>query len=147
EFSVYPKRDVVIVRGSNAKVWDENGREYIDCIAGHGVASLRHCNPRVVDAIEKQARQLISCSAGLHNNARAIFRENILSMTPKNLKRAFLCNSGTEAIEAAIKFARFTTRKKELVCAMGGFHGRTMGATSATFNPDYREEFEPLVPG
>jgi acetylornithine/LysW-gamma-L-lysine aminotransferase len=68
-------------------------------------------------------------------------------VTPENLKRAFLCNSGTEAIEGAIKFARFTTRKREFVCAMRGFHGRTMGSLSATFNPEYRKEFEPIVPG
>ncbi len=147
EFSVYPKRDLVIVRGKNAKVWDENGREYIDCIAGHGVASLGHGNETVVAAVERQARRLISCSSSLYNDARASFLEKLLSIAPRNLKRAFLCNSGTETIEAAIKFARFTTRKTEFICAMRGFHGRTMGAMSATFNPEYRREFEPVVPG
>src|SRR5262245_34271112 len=141
DFSVYPKRDLVLVRGKNAKVWDENGREYIDCIAGHGVASLGHCNENVIEAIERQARQLITCSTSVYNDARATFLEKLLSVAPKNLKRAFLCNSGTEAIEAAIKFARFTTRKTDFVCAMRGFHGRTMGAMSATFNPEYRKDF------
>lgn len=147
EFDVYPKRDLVLVRGQGAKVWDSNGKEYIDCIAGHGVANVGHCNEKVTAAIATQAQQLISCSMTLYNDTRARFLQKLLSVTPKSLTRAFLCNSGTEAIEAAIKFARFTTKKKEFISAMRGFHGRTMGSTTATFNPEYRKEFEPLVPG
>lgn len=147
EFNVYAKRDLVLVRGKGAKVWDREGKEYIDCIAGHGVANIGHCNDQVVAAIEEQARRLLSCSAAIYNDSRARFLEKLLSIAPKNLKRAFLCNSGTETIEGAIKFARFTTRKKEFVSAMRGFHGRTMGSLSATFTPEYRKEFEPLVPG
>ena len=147
EFNVYAKRDLVLVRGKGAKVWDSDGKEYIDCIAGHGIASVGHCNEQVVAAIEQQARQLLSCSVTIYNDTRARFLEKLLSITPRNLKRAFLCNSGTEAVEGAIKFARFTTRKKEFITAMRGFHGRTMGSLSATFNPEYRKEFEPLVPG
>ena len=147
EFDVYPKRDLVLVRGKGAKVWDADGKEYIDCVGGHGVANIGHCNERVIEAIDKQSRQLISCSMTFYNDTRARFLEKLLSITPKNLKRAFLCNSGTEAIEAAIKFVRFTTKKKEFITAMRGFHGRTMGAMSATFNPEYRKDFEPIVPG
>lgn len=147
EFDVYPKRDIVLVRGENAKVWDSDGREYVDCVAGHGVASIGHCNDRVVEALEKQARQLINCPGTFYNDTRALFLEKLVGVAPKNLKRAFLCNSGTEAVEAAIKFARFTTKKKEFITAMRGFHGRTMGAMSATFNPEYRKDFEPIVPG
>jgi acetylornithine/LysW-gamma-L-lysine aminotransferase len=147
EFNVYAKRDLVLVRGKSAKVWDSDGKEYIDCIAGHGIANIGHCNEQVVAAIEQQARRLLSCSATIYNDTRGRFLEKLLSITPKRLKRAFLCNSGTEAIEGALKFARFTTRKKEFITAMRGFHGRTMGSLSATFNPEYRKEFEPLVPG
>jgi acetylornithine/LysW-gamma-L-lysine aminotransferase len=147
DFNVYAKRDLVLVRGKNARVWDDQGKEYIDCISGHGIANVGHCNDQVVAAIEAQARRLISCSVTIYNDARARFLEKLLSVAPQNLKRAFLCNSGTEAIEAAIKFARFTTRKREFVCAMRAFHGRTMGSLSATFNPEYRKEFEPIVPG
>src|SRR5205823_6734923 len=147
DFSVYPKRDLVLVRGQNAKVWDVNGREYIDCVAGHGVAGIGHCNPAIVEALGRQSRKLINCSATFYNDARAEFLAKLLSVVPKNLKRAFLCNSGTEAIEAAIKFARFTTKKTNFICAMRGFHGRTMGAMSATYNPEYRSDFEPIVPG
>jgi acetylornithine/LysW-gamma-L-lysine aminotransferase len=147
EFDVYPKRDLVLVRGKGAKVWDADGKEYIDCVGGHGVANIGHCNDRVVEAIEKQSRQLISCSMTFYNDTRARFLAKLLAVTPKNLKRAFLCNSGTEAVEGAIKFARFTSKKKEFITAMRGFHGRTMGSLSATFNPEYRKDFEPVVPG
>lgn len=147
EFDVYPKREIVLVRGRNAKVWDSEGREYVDCIAGHGVASLGHCNDKVVEAIQTQSRQLISCAGTFYNDIRARLLEKLVGIAPQGLKRAFLCNSGTESIEAAIKFSRFTTKRKEFVCAMRGFHGRTLGAVSATFNPEYRKDFEPLVPG
>ena len=147
EFDVYPKRDLVLVRGRNARVWDDQGKEYIDCVAGHGVANIGHCNEKVVAAIEKQARQLISCSGIFYNDARALILQKLVSIAPRSLKRAFLCNSGSESIEAAIKFARFTTKRKDFICAMRGFHGRTMGAMSATFNPEYRKDFEPIVHG
>ena len=147
EFDVYPKRDLVLVRGRNAKVWDDQGKEYIDCVAGHGVANVGHCNEKVVAAIEKQARQLISCSGIFYNDARALILQKLVSIAPGSLQRAFLCNSGSESIEAAIKFARFTTKRKDFICAMRGFHGRTMGAMSATFNPEYRKDFEPIVHG
>jgi acetylornithine/LysW-gamma-L-lysine aminotransferase len=147
EFDVYPKRDLVLSRGKGARVWDVNGKEYIDCVAGHGVANIGHCNDKVVAALKEQSQRLISCSMTFYNDTRARFLEKLLSVAPQNLKRAFLCNSGTEAVEAAIKFARFTTKKKEFITAMRGFHGRTMGSLSATFNPEYRKEFEPIVPG
>ncbi|MDP6559582.1 MAG: acetylornithine/succinylornithine family transaminase [Candidatus Binatia bacterium] len=147
EFDVYPKRDLVLIRGKNAKAWDSEGNEYIDCVAGHGVANIGHCNDRVIEAIETQAKQLISCSGTFHNDTRALLLEKLIGIAPNNLKRAFLCNSGAETIEAAIKFARFTTKRKEFVCGMRGFHGRTMGALSATFTPEYRKDFEPIVEG
>ena len=147
EFDVYPKRDIVLVRGKGARVWDADGKEYIDCVGGHGVANIGHCNERVIAALEEQSRRLISCSMTFYNDTRARFLEKLLAIAPQNLKRAFLCNSGTEAVEAAIKFARFTSKKKEFITAMRGFHGRTMGSLSATFNPEYRKDFEPIVPG
>jgi LysW-gamma-L-lysine/LysW-L-ornithine aminotransferase len=147
EFEVYPKRDIVLVRGKNAKVWDSEGKEYIDCVAGHGVASIGHCNDKIIEAIEKQSRRLISCSGTFYNDTRALLLEKLVGVAPKNLKKAFLCNSGTESVEAAIKVARFATKKTDFICAMRNFHGRTMGALSATFNPEYRKDFAPIVPG
>ena len=147
EFDLFTKRDVCIVRGENAKLWDDRGREFVDCVAGHGVASIGHSNPKVAEAVALQATILITCSGIFYNDKRALLFEKLISIAPENLKRAFLCNSGTEAVEAAIKFARFTLHKPEFVCAMRGFHGRTYGAMSATHNPKYREDFQPLVPG
>jgi len=147
EFDLFTKRDVCIVRGENAKLWDDRGREFVDCVAGHGVASIGHSNPKVAEAIALQAKTLITCSGIFYNDKRALLFEKLISIAPESLKRAFLCNSGTEAVEAAIKFTRFTLHKPEFVCAMRGFHGRTYGAMSATHNPKYREDFEPVVPG
>ncbi|UCF81134.1 MAG: acetylornithine/succinylornithine family transaminase [Acidobacteriota bacterium] len=146
-FNVFPKRDLVIVRGKGATVWDRDGKAYIDCIAGHGIVNIGHSNEAVVAAIEEQASRLITCSGVLYNDTRARLVEKLVGLAPARLKRAFLCNSGTESVEAAIKFARFTTKKTGFVCAMRSFHGRTLGALSATHVPKYREPFEPLVPG
>ncbi len=147
EFPVYPKRDITIVRGLNAKVWDDKGNEYIDCAAGIGVANVGHCNPKVVEAIYRQAQTLITCPGIFYNDTRALLLQKLVEIAPKNLTKAFLSNSGAESIEGAIKFARYTTGKTDFIAAMKGFHGRTMGALSATFKKDYKEGFGPLVEG
>jgi len=147
EVDVYPRRDVVLVKGKDAHVWDDQGNEYIDMAAGISVANIGHANKKVVEAISRQAETLITCPNTFYNDAKANFLEKLFSIAPKNLTRAFLTNSGTEAIEAAIKFARLNTKKTKIIAAMKGFHGRTYGALSATFKKEYREGFEPLVPG
>lgn len=147
EVNVYPKRDVVIVKGKDAKLWDENGKEYIDCAAGIGVATIGHCNEKVAEAISNQSKTLITNPAIFYNDKRAKVLEKLISIAPKSLTKAFLTNSGTEAIEAAIKFARVSTGKTDFITAMKGFHGRTLGALSGTYKSEYREPFEPLVPG
>ena len=147
EFDVYPKRDLVLVRGLGSRVWDSEGKEYIDCATGHGVASLGHCNEAVVAAVRAQVDRLITCPGTFYNDTRARLLEKLAAITPSPLNRSFLCNSGAEAMEAALKFARITTGRTEFVCANRAFHGRTFGALSATFNPAYRQAFEPLVPG
>jgi [amino-group carrier protein]-gamma-(L-lysyl/L-ornithyl)-L-glutamate aminotransferase len=147
EVNVYPKRDVVIVKGKDAKVWDENGNQYIDCAAGIGVATVGHCNPKVVEAIREQSETLITNPNIFYNDKRAIILEKLINISPESLTKAFITNSGTEAIEAAIKFARISTGKTDFITAMRGFHGRTMGALSGTHKSEYREPFEPLVPG
>lgn len=147
EVDVYPKRDVVIVKGKGAKLWDENGNEYIDCVAGIGVATIGHSNPVIVKALKDQAEKLITNPAIFYNDTKALFLEKLIEISPSNLTRAFLTNSGSEAMEAALKFARITTGKTDFITAMKGFHGRTMGALSGTYKLEYREPFEPLVPG
>ncbi|MEM1511147.1 MAG: aspartate aminotransferase family protein [Candidatus Jordarchaeales archaeon] len=143
----YSKRPLVIVRGKGAVVWDVNGREYIDCVGGHGICVIGHCHQKVVDAIKRQAEQLITCPGTFYNDARAELLEKLVSVAPKGLSRVFLSNSGAEAVECAIKLARKYTGKKGIIATVKGFHGRTMGALSATWEAKYRQPFEPLVPG
>lgn len=143
-YEVYPKRDVTIVKGKGALLWDENDREYIDCASGVGVASIGHGNPDLARAISEQAQRLVTCPGIFYNDVRGQLMEKLVSVSPASLERVFLCNSGTEAMEAALKFARNTSGKSGFVSAMRGFHGRTMGALSATFK--YRDQFEPLLP-
>ena len=147
DLGIYTRRNIVLVKGENARVWDDKGKEYIDCVGGLGVASLGQCNKSVINALVTQAKELVSCSNLFYNNVRALFLQKLVSITPGDDTRVFLCNSGTESVEAAIKLARYTTGKTGFICAEGAFHGRTMGALSATFNPGYREPFMPLVPG
>ena len=142
---VYTKHDLLIVRGKGARVWDAEGNEYIDCVGGYGVANLGHANPEVVEAIKRQAETLISMPQTLPTEARARFYLALTSVLPPELNRVFPTNSGTEANEAALKFARAATGRKKFVAAMRGFSGRTMGSLSVTWEPKYREPFLPLV--
>jgi len=144
---VYPKRDVTIVRGLGAHVWDDRGRKYVDCVGGHGVVNVGHCNPKVVAAIEEQARTLITCPEVFHNDKRALLQERLARVTPEGLNHIYLCNSGTEAMEAAVKFARVATGRPGIIATMRGFHGRTLGSLSLTWEKRYREPFLPLLPG
>jgi len=143
---LYTKQPIIMVRGQGASLWDADGNEYIDCAAGHGVANLGHAHPKVAAAIAEQSTQLVTLFETFYNNKRAALMEKISTLVP-GLERVFFCNSGTEAVEAALKFARVSTGRKEVIAAMRGFHGRTMGALSATYNRKYKEAFEPLVPG
>jgi acetylornithine/LysW-gamma-L-lysine aminotransferase len=142
-----PKQPIALVRGAGARVWDAEGREYIDCVGGHGVANVGHANAAVAQALTEQAQRILACPAGFYNDRRAELLETLMRIAPQGLERAFLCNSGTEAIEAALKFARLSTGRTKVVAAMRGFHGRTFGALSATWRKTYRQPFEPLVPG
>jgi LysW-gamma-L-lysine/LysW-L-ornithine aminotransferase len=144
---VYAKRDLAIVRGYGARVWDDRGQEYIDCAAGIGVANLGHCHPAIVAAVTQQAQTLITSQEMFYNDRRAELLARLAAVLPEGLERIFLCNSGSEAVEAAIKFARLATGRSGVVAARRGFHGRTLGALSATHKKEYREPFIPLVPG
>ncbi len=145
--SLYPKREAVLVRGAGALLYDDQDREYIDCAAGIGVANVGHCHPVVVEALQRQVAELMVVPNTLYNDKRSLLLEKLVQVAPQGIKRAYLCNSGAEAVEAALKFARVSTGRTEFVTAMRGFHGRTMGAVSATFTKKYRDPFAPLVPG
>ena len=143
---VYVKQGLTIVRGQGASLFDADGVEYLDCASGHGVANLGHAHPKIAEALYKQASTLITLFESFPNDQRAMLMEKITSLVP-GLDRVFFCNSGTESVEAAFKFARISTGRKNIIATMRAFHGRTYGALSATFNKKYREGFEPLVPG
>ncbi|MEM2895962.1 MAG: aspartate aminotransferase family protein [Candidatus Bathyarchaeia archaeon] len=143
--NVYSKRPVVIVKGLGARVWDINGSEYIDCMSGYGVALIGHSHPKVNAAIKEQIERLIICHGSLYNDARAKFLKKLVEILPEGLDKVFLSNSGSEAVECAIKLARKYSGKKEIVAMIGAFHGKTFGALSATWNKKYREPFEPLL--
>ncbi|MFT7670927.1 MAG: acetylornithine/LysW-gamma-L-lysine aminotransferase [Planctomycetota bacterium] len=141
----YPTKTVAIVRGKGAHLWDADGKEYIDCSAGHGVASLGHAHPRLVQAVATQVGTLATLAGSFPNDQRAEFQERLVAFLPQGFKRVFLCNSGTEAVEGALKFARLSTGRSGIVAAQRGFHGRTMGALSCTWEKKYRKPFEPLI--
>jgi acetylornithine/LysW-gamma-L-lysine aminotransferase len=143
---VYAKQTLTIVRGQGALLFDIDGVEYLDCSSGHGVANLGHAHPKIAEALYKQANTLITLFESFPNDQRAQLMEKITALVP-GLDRVFFCNSGTEAVEAAFKFARISTGRKNFIAAMRAFHGRTYGSLSATFNKKYREGFEPLLPG
>lgn len=142
---VYTKHDLLLVRGQGARVWDAEGNEYIDCVGGYGVANLGHANPEVVAAIKEQAETLLSMPQTLPTPMRGEFYRTLVGLLPQELNRVFPTNSGTEANEAAIKFAWAHTKRRKLVAAMRGFSGRTLGSLSVTWEPKYREPFMPLL--
>ncbi|MGQ9459666.1 MAG: aspartate aminotransferase family protein [Candidatus Bathyarchaeaceae archaeon] len=144
--NVYAKRPIVVTRGRGALVWDINGKEYIDCTGSYGVCIVGHSHPKVVEAIRRQAETLISCHASFYNDVRSELLRKIIQIAPKGLDKVFLSSSGAESVECAIKLARKFSGKPEIIAMMGAFHGKTMGALSATWDKKYRESFKPLVP-
>jgi acetylornithine/N-succinyldiaminopimelate aminotransferase len=148
----YRQAPLVLVRGRGSRVWDAEGREYLDAIAGIATCALGHCHPALVEALERQAHELWHVS-NLYFNPRAIeLCEALVKATPF-ASRVFLCNSGAESNEAMLKLARkFQAdqghpERNEIVACHNSFHGRTMFALAATGQPKYHHGFEPLVPG
>ncbi|MDH3191120.1 MAG: acetylornithine/succinylornithine family transaminase [Nitrosopumilus sp.] len=143
--NLYQRFPVTIERGVGSHVWDVNEKEYIDCMGGYGVALVGHQNQRVNRAIKEQVDKIITVHSSLYNKTREEFLKILISLAPKDLTQVHLNNSGAEAIEAAIKFARKFTGKKGMVAMKGSYHGKSFGALSLTFNPKYRKAFAPLV--
>jgi acetylornithine/LysW-gamma-L-lysine aminotransferase len=143
----FQKFPLTIVRGKGSVVWDADGKEYVDFMTGYGVALIGHSNDAVVKAVGAQAAKLITCHGSFYNDARAGFLEKLARVAPKGLSKALLTNSGTETVEAAIKLARRKTGRKKIVSMKGGFHGKTYGSLSATWNKKYRDPFAPLLEG
>ena len=147
ELAVYPRRDLVLVRGKGARLYDDQGREYIDCAANVGVSNIGHGNEEVARAIYEQYLTLGNCYGMFYNPVRAKLAEKLISLCPQRLKRVFFCNSGAEAVEGALKFSRASTGKGEIIAAMRGFHGKTFGALAATWGEEYQKPFAPMMPG
>jgi len=143
----YAKRPVVLCRGDGVYLWDINGKKYLDFTGNYGVCILGYSHPEIVQAIKSQVEKLTACHGSFYNETKAMFLEKLIKIAPKGLSKAFLGNSGAEAVECAIKMARKYTGKTEIIAMMGGYHGKTMGALSATWKEKYRASFEPLVPG
>jgi len=143
--NLYQRFPVTIEKGLGAHVWDVNNKKYIDCMGGYGVALVGHRNERVVNAIKSQLDKIITVHSSLYSKTREEFLETLFKLAPKGLTQAHLNNSGAEAIEAGMKFARKFTGKKGMVAMNGSYHGKSMGALSLTFNPKYRKSFQPLV--
>jgi acetylornithine/LysW-gamma-L-lysine aminotransferase len=143
--NLYQRFPVTIEKGVGAHVWDIDGKEYIDCMGGYGVALVGHQNQRVNNAIKEQLEKIITVHSSLYNKTREEFLKTLIGLAPKGLTQVHLNNSGAEAIEAAMKFARKFTGKKGMVAMKGSYHGKSFGALSLTFNPKYRKAFQPLV--
>jgi acetylornithine/LysW-gamma-L-lysine aminotransferase len=142
---VYQKFPVCVTSGRGAVLYDVNGREYIDCMGGYGVSIVGHCHPKVVKAINEQSEKLLSCHGSFYNDKRAELVEKLIKIAPEHLNSVFLSNSGTESVECALKIAAKYTGRKEVVSMVRGYHGKTLGALSATWNPKYRRSFQGFI--
>jgi putrescine aminotransferase len=139
--------DQIEWEGIGAVIRDLNGTEYIDCLGGYGVFSLGHANPVVVEAVVEQLRRLPLSTKTFLNKPLGDLAERLAQITPGNLQYSFISNSGTEAVEAAIKFARMATGRHDIVSTVGSYHGKTLGALSASGREMYKAPFAPLLAG
>jgi LysW-gamma-L-lysine/LysW-L-ornithine aminotransferase len=145
--NLYQRFPVTVERAQGATIWDTDGKEYIDCMGGYGVAIIGHCNKDVINAITLQMNKLMVCHMSTYNDSRLQFLSKLKSIAPENLSRIFFSNSGAESIEAALKFSRKFTQKSGIISMYGGYHGKTFGALSVTYNSKYRKYFYPLLEG
>ncbi|KAI8997290.1 pyridoxal phosphate-dependent transferase [Pilobolus umbonatus] len=154
--TTYGRPDLIISRGKGCYLYDSNDRKYLDFTAGIAVTALGHSDPEVAQVLYEQANKLVHISNLYHNENAGELAKKIVETTRSNggqwASKLFIANSGTEANEGAIKFARkwgkqFSPEKIEVVSFTNAFHGRSMGALSATYNPKYQKPFAPLVPG
>ncbi|MDM8520937.1 aspartate aminotransferase family protein [Anaerolineales bacterium HSG6] len=144
------RRPIALVKAQGARLWDSEGNEYIDCAAAQGWANVGHSHPTVTAAIQNQLGTLVASQESSYNDQRAMWMQSMADTLNPRLKweNCYIhpSNSGTEANEAALKLARFVTGRTEIIAMVRGFHGRTMGALSTTWNKKYRTPFEPLIP-
>ena len=142
---VFSEKPIRIERGEGVHLYDTNDNEYLDFGASYACTPVGHCHPDVVEAATDQLETLFYVQASYPNAARTALYERLAEVAPGDIGNVWLCNSGTEANEAALKFARHATGRSKVVATMQGFHGRTMGALAATWKQQYRQGFEPLA--
>lgn len=147
QLATYKKMPIAAERGEGVWIYTNDGDKYLDLYGGHAVAGTGHCHPHVVQAIREQSEKLLFYSNLVYSDARARAAEKLISIAPAALTKAFFCNSGTEANENAMRMARMSTGREQIITFSGGFHGRTADAISATFLGKYREIGKPNVPG
>lgn len=145
QIPLYAKRDIALVRGEGNYLYDSTGKRYLDAMSNYGVASLGHAHPQFTAALVDQLGKLTTTHQSFYNDARSQFLEEIARIAPEGVGRSFLSNSGTEAIEAGLKFARTLTGRSGVVAAKRGYHGRTLGALVATADKKYRAPFEDIL--
>lgn len=136
---------VAVKRGRGVYLWDVNNKRYLDLFAGVAVNSVGHCHPQVVKAVQKQAESLMHTSNWLYTLPQLELAEKLRKLT--GMRKVFFTNDGTGSVEAALKLARSSTGKKEVIAMKGAFHGRSLGSLSLTWTPKYRNPFKPLMPG
>ncbi|MHB1846326.1 MAG: aspartate aminotransferase family protein [Deltaproteobacteria bacterium] len=147
----YKQQPIALVRGEGSRVWDADGRRYLDMLGGIATCALGHCHPKVIAAVEAQLRRIWHTSNGVYNEPALLLAQELCRSSFG--QRVFLCNSGTEANEAALKvvrryhFEKGAEGRVEVVCALGSFHGRTLGALAATGQPKYHAGVGPLPAG
>ena len=137
--------DAVMARGQGCWLWDTAGRRYLDLTSAQGVAMLGHCHPALSAALAEQAHTLVALPNFLYSDVRARFAGKLREVLPPHLTHVFLANSGAEAIDGALKFARLVTGRTGAIAFRSSFHGRTVGAVSLTWEKKYREPFLPLL--
>lgn len=142
---VFGEKPIRIESGDGASLYDDAGNEYLDMGASYACAPVGHSHPDVVDAVESQAADLLFVQGSYPTATRTALYDRLADVAPGDLSNVWLCNSGTEANEAALKFARHATGREKVVAAKRAFHGRTLGALAATWKQQYREGF--AVPG
>jgi len=142
---IFSEKPIRIDRGEGAYLYDTNGNEYLDFGASYACTPVGHCHPEVVDAATTQLEDLFYVQASYPHAARTALYEQLADVAPVDVDNVWLCNSGTEANEAALKFARHATGRSKIVATKRGFHGRTMGALAATWKDKYKEGFGPLA--
>lgn len=137
----------VEMRGEGCYIYDQEGKSYLDCLGGYGTFSLGHRHPKIVEAVKNQLDQIALGGKAFFSKPAADLAAKLAEITPDGIEYTFFCNSGTEAVEGALKFARLATGRTKIISTHNSFHGKTLGSLSVMGRDKYRKPFQPLIPG